>query len=170
LYYDVYKHLLILICILVVQKQPLYTIDFNMKRLSIYLFLLNLTFFIACSKKGPQSFHAGQDFYEAFKKAIEKSIEEEDRQKQAIEILDAFKDELTNFDQYLDKFQNENESIILDYNSTEEDLLKVAKGLNEERSVFYKKMLDLHTQLVELTTEEEWENLTKKLKTNLFNY
>jgi hypothetical protein len=141
-----------------------------MKKISIFFFILIIASLLACSKKGNQSFRAGQDFYESFKKAIEKSIKDEDKQKQAIAILDNFEDELKNFDQYLDKFEKENTEIILNYHSTEEDLMKVTEGLNEERSVFYKKMLDLHTQMVELTTQEEWETLTKKLKTNLFNY
>lgn len=141
-----------------------------MKKVSIYFFIMIISALLGCSKKGDQSFRAGQDFYEAFKKAIEKSIKDENKQKQAIAILDNFKDELNNFDQYLDKFEKENADIILDYHSTEADLMNVAEDLNDERTVFYKKMMDLHTQMVELTTEEEWETLTKKLKTNLFNY
>jgi len=141
-----------------------------MNRISIYVVFLLIISLLACSKKGDQSFSAGNDFYEAFKKAIEKSIKDEDKQKQAIAVVDNYVDELTNFDQYLDQYEKKNLDVILDYHSTEQDLMNATEDLNVERDIFYKKMLDLHTQMVELTTEEEWEALTKKLKTNLFNY
>lgn len=142
-----------------------------MKRISIYLFLFLITSLFSCSKKHDvQSFDAGEQFYEDFKKALEKSIKDDDKQKQAVEILDAYKDEVLAFDQYLNNFLVSNESAILDYNSTEEDLKRIVEELDKEREEYYSKMINLHFQLIELMTEEEWEDLTKKLKSNMFNY
>ena len=85
-------------------------------------------------------------------------------------MLEAYKEEVLAFDKYLNNFMLSNESAILAYNSTQEDLTKIVEKLGKEREDFYNKMIDLHFQLIELMTEEEWEDLTKKLKSNMFNY
>jgi len=142
-----------------------------MKKVSIYLFIFLMASSFLCSKKHDvQSFNAGEQFYEDFKKAIEKSIKDDNKQKQAIEVLDSYKEEVHAFDKYLNDFMASNETAILDYHSTVEDLTEIVKDLDKEREAYYNKMVTLHFQLIELMTEEEWKDLTKKLKSNMFNY
>ena len=142
-----------------------------MKRVSVYLFLFLLASSFLCSKKHDvQSFNAGEQFYEDFKKALEKSIKDDDKQRKAFEIIDSYKEEIIAFDKYLNDFMVSNQTAILDYHSTVEDLTKIVEDLDKEREGYYNKMVNLHFQLIELMTEEEWLDLTKKLKSNMFNY
>ena len=142
-----------------------------MKRVSVYLFLFLLASSFLCSKKHDvQSFNAGEQFYVDFKKALEKSIKDDDKQRKAFEIIDSYKEEIIAFDKYLNDFMVSNQTAILDYHSTVEDLTKIVEDLDKEREGYYNKMVNLHFQLIELMTEEEWEDLTKKLKSNMFNY
>ena len=145
-----------------------------MKNISFYLLTIILLSVIACSKKKDQSFNAGAEFYDAFKKAIEKSIEDEDKQKKAIQVLDEFRDEILAFDEYLDGFAVEYQDILLIYHTTEEELLQVSESLNEhrdvtleelttyhenivnERNVLQREVIEARLKVVSLMTKEEW--------------
>lgn len=94
---------------------------------------------------------------------INKQVQDETRQGQAIEIVDKFRNTLTDIKREYDKFNLIDNPILRKHNATKSELQTELDLQNELRWQFYNVYIETHNKLVKVTTEEEWDKVIKSV-------
>ncbi len=101
--------------------------------------------------------------FEKLNSKIDKQIEDEKRQGQAIEIIDKFTNTLMDIKREYDRFNLVDNSILKKHDASKSELQTVLDKKNELRWQFYNAYIETHDKLVKVTTEEEWDQVIKSV-------
>ncbi|AZQ64917.1 hypothetical protein EI427_22075 [Flammeovirga pectinis] len=102
-------------------------------------------------------------YFTQVKKTIQAVILDKDREKQATLAFDSFELVLNHsYQSIIDKVCDKN-SILYHYNITDEEYEKVNNYLNKVTREVFDAYSVLHKELVDATTEDEWDHFSKKL-------
>lgn len=94
---------------------------------------------------------------------INKQVQDETRQDQAIEIVDRFRNTLIDIKREYDKFNIIDNPILKKHETTKSELQTLLDQQNELRWQFCNAYIETHSQLVKVTAEEEWDKVIKSM-------
>lgn len=101
--------------------------------------------------------------FEKLNSKINKQVQDETRQGQAIEIVDKFRNTLIDIKREYDKFNLMDNPILKKHDASKSELQTLLDLKNELRWQFYNAYIETHEKLVKVTTEEEWDKVIKSV-------
>lgn len=87
---------------------------------------------------------------------IDKKIKENDRQVQVIALVQNFQMRYNDLGARVKSINTKESDLLVNKESSKEDFLSLAREVNELRNIAYQAFVDLHFDILDATTEEEW--------------
>ena len=102
-------------------------------------------------------FGGGIFTFDYVRDAAEEFIKDKDRAKQVISITKQADDEYETFAENVDKLSKQFVKINKNYNLTRAEMDEFSSQVKKNRTAFFEKFIELHFQVINLTTAEEWQ-------------
>ena len=94
---------------------------------------------------------------------IEKTITDPHRQQKALAIVRQFKDEVVRIEKAIDDVNINNKTAMGNLNATESEIAEMIKQIYDLQWQLFENYKTNHLQLVEITTDQEWDKIVKSL-------
>jgi hypothetical protein len=124
----------------------------------IAVLILSLSFLLG----GPSNSLIGEWLMKESKNQFKRVIQDKDRSKKAMEILDEMVREAKNFNQDVEKAEKELVNLVRDYRSTREDFNQLFSDVQGKREASVAKVLDRFPDLKRNILREEWAKAFKE--------
>ena len=95
---------------------------------------------------------------------IQTGIADEDRLNRALGAFNDFEIEMQRLLDHIREMDTKHNATLKKYGVTKEELVAVNLEQNQIRESVYKEFVDMHFEMVEVTTEEEWKVITKAVE------
>ncbi len=115
-------------------------------------------------KASVKAITADQKPLEKIREVIESEIEDSGRRAKALESFEAFESELLSLQDHIRNMDAKNQETLRTYGVSAEELSAVYAEQNRIRDEVYAAFLDMHDEMIEATTEDEWAAISKKMK------
>lgn len=110
-----------------------------------------------------------KDPFDEIEASIIKSISDPAKKEKALDAMMKFKDSFTVFSQKMSEKNVIDHPLLTDKYASTEDLLELAEFVNTLRTNTYEAMTEFHFELLEVTSEKEWESIIKAFN-KIFKY
>jgi hypothetical protein len=108
-----------------------------------------------------------EDPFQNIRETIEKNIADQEKRRAALESFDRFKMEYTEFLIEVNKVNSLESELLQKRTTTVEEFEALALRTNELRKKAYYRLIDLHFDFKELTSDQEWTKIMKSILKNL---
>ncbi len=114
-------------------------------------------------KKQEKAYKEFEKNFAKLKSTVEKEITDAERKEKIGATFTSFKKDMKNYvDANMNRTIKEMEAFG-DLNAAEDELKAAASSVEEARNQFFEGIVTLHFDLVELTTDEEWDKISKSV-------
>lgn len=114
-------------------------------------------------KKQEKTYKEFEKNFEKLQLTVEKEITDADRQEQIKATFTSFKKDMKNYVDANTKRTLKEMIAFGDMNATEEELESAMSPIDEARDKFFDSVVKLHYDLVEMTSDEEWNKIAKSV-------